>query len=169
MMRTLVLNAGFEPLAVVSFKRALVLVMNEKANVLVADDAVVIRSESETWVQPSVIVLRSYVRIPGGRRAPVSRRGVLRRDAYRCAYCVQTATTIDHVLPRSRGGADSWENLVACCQRCNNVKGDRTPAEMGWSLRAKPKPPHGSAWLVRGAERARPDWDTYLAPDSIAA
>ncbi|MCB1299613.1 MAG: HNH endonuclease, partial [Microthrixaceae bacterium] len=73
-------------------------------------------------------------------------------------------TTIDHIIPRSRGGADSWENLVACCLKCNNIKGDRTPQEMGWKLRMIPRPPHGTAWLVRGAERSQPQWDEYLAP-----
>jgi 5-methylcytosine-specific restriction endonuclease McrA len=94
----------------------------------------------------------------------VTRRGVLRRDGHRCAYCGKAATTIDHVQPRSRGGVDSWENLVACCLRCNNVKGDRTPMEMNWSLRVSPRTPHGSQWMVRGVERSEPDWEQYLAP-----
>lgn len=168
-MRTLVLNAGYEPLAVVSFKRALVLVMNQKASVVAADERDVVRSATMSWPRPSVILLRNYVRIPGGRQVPVSRRGVLRRDAHRCGYCGTAATTVDHVLPRSRGGADSWENLVACCLRCNNAKGDRTPGEMGWTLRHKPRAPFGSAWLVRGVERAEPDWDEFLVPGFIAA
>ncbi len=163
-MRTLVLNAGYEPLAVVSFKRAIVLVMNQKATVVVADAEHPVLAATGSWERPSVIVLRNYVRIPSGRHVPVSRRGVLRRDSHRCGYCGSTATTIDHVLPRSRGGKDSWENLVACCLRCNNLKGDRTPAEMSWSLRVNPRPPHGTAWLVRGVERAMPDWEEYLAP-----
>jgi len=162
-VRTLVLNAGYEPLAVVSFKRALVLVLSGKASIVASDDHPVIGT-SGAWDRPSVILLRRYVRVPSGRHVPVSRRGVLRRDGQRCAYCGASATTIDHVLPRSRGGADSWENLVACCLRCNNVKGDRTPQEMGWSLRVAPKAPHGTAWLVRGVERAQPQWEEFLAP-----
>ena len=162
-MRTLVLNAGYEPLAVVSFKRALVLVLAGKAVIVASDDHPVIGT-SGSWDRPSVILLRRYVRVPSGRHVPVSRRGVLRRDGQRCAYCGASATTIDHVLPRSRGGADSWENLVACCLRCNNIKGDRTPQEMGWSLRVAPKAPHGTAWLVRGVERAQPQWEEFLAP-----
>jgi 5-methylcytosine-specific restriction endonuclease McrA len=152
---TLVLNAGFEPLAIVSFKRALVLVMSEKAVVVARDDDHPVIGTSGEWDRPSVILLSRYVRVPSGRAVPVSRRGVLRRDDSRCA---------DHVLPRSRGGADSWENLVACCLRCNNVKGDRTPHEMGWKLRFAPRPPHGTAWLVRGVERAQPQWQEFLAP-----
>jgi 5-methylcytosine-specific restriction endonuclease McrA len=163
-MRTLVLNAGYEPLAIVSFKRALVLVLAGKASIIAADDSHPVIGTSGEWDRPSVILLRRYVRIPSGRMVPVSRRGVLRRDGQRCAYCSASASTIDHVLPRSRGGADSWENLVACCLKCNNIKGDRTPQEMGWSLRMIPRPPHGSAWMVRGAERALPQWEEFLAP-----
>lgn len=162
-MRTLVLNAGYEPLAVVSFKRALVLVLAGKATILESDEDRPVLGLHGEWERPSVILLRRYVRVPSGRSIPVSRRGVLRRDGQRCGYCAAGATTIDHVIPRSRGGADSWENLVACCLRCNNLKGDRTPKEMGWTLRTIPRPPHGTAWLVRGAERSQPQWDEYLA------
>lgn len=163
-MRTLVLNAGYEPLAVVSFKRALVLVMGGKATVVTSDEEHPVFGSSGAWDRPSVILLTRYVRIPVSRRVPVSRRGVLRRDGHRCAYCAHAATTVDHVLPRSRGGADSWENLVACCLHCNNRKGDRTPAEMGWSVRVTPRVPYGTAWVVRGIERPQDDWSEYLAP-----
>lgn len=163
-MRTLVLNAGFEPLAVVSFKRALVLVMNDKATVVSADAEHPVHGSSGSWDRPSVILLTRYVRIPSSRLIPVSRRGVLRRDAQRCGYCGGSANTIDHVLPRSRGGQDSWENLVACCLKCNNLKGDKTPGEMGWTLRIRPRAPHGTSWLVRGVERAEAQWEEFLAP-----
>ncbi|KQN41613.1 HNH endonuclease [Frigoribacterium sp. Leaf44] len=162
-MRTLVLNAGYEPLAVVSDRRALVLVMSRKATVVAADAEHPVLGAVTSWDRPSVIVLTRYVRIPHTRQIPVSRRGVMRRDSHRCAYCGRAATTIDHVQPRSRGGADSWENLVACCLRCNNLKSDRTPHEMGWVLLVTPKPPHGVGWVVRGMERTQADWDEYLA------
>jgi 5-methylcytosine-specific restriction endonuclease McrA len=163
-MRTLVLNAGYEPLAVISFKRAIVLVMNEKASVVQADDEHPVWGSNRSWDRPSVIILRRYVRVPNGGTVPVSRRGVLRRDSHRCGYCGSSANTIDHVLPRSRGGADSWENLVACCLKCNNIKGDRTPNEMGWKLRLNPRAPFGSSWMVRGVEKALPQWEEFLAP-----
>ncbi|WP_166877615.1 MULTISPECIES: HNH endonuclease [unclassified Salinibacterium] len=163
-MRTLVLNAGYEPLAVVSFKRALLLVMNGKATILAQDDDHPVFGTSGYWDRPSVILLRRYVRIPSGRAVPVSRRGVLRRDGHRCAYCRGSASTIDHVQPRSRGGSDSWENLVACCLKCNNKKSDRTPSEMGWTLNITPRAPFGSAWMVRGVENLDPDWEAFLAP-----
>ncbi len=160
-MRTLVLNAGYEPLSVVSFRRAIVLVLAGKATVL-AHGASPVVGGSLTLPRPTVILLARYVRAPHGRAVPVSRRGVLRRDAHRCAYCAGSATTIDHVVPRSRGGGDTWENLVACCVRCNNSKGNRTPAEKGWTLRIRPYAPRGAAWLVRGAEYRDPAWDEFL-------
>ncbi|GAA4350341.1 HNH endonuclease [Microbacterium rhizosphaerae] len=162
-MRTLVLNAGYEPLAIVSFKRALVLVMNDKATIVERMEEDPVWGTQRSYDRPVVILLTRYVRLPGGRRVPVTRRGVLRRDSHRCAYCGKAAATIDHVLPRSRGGADSWENLVACCLRCNNVKGDKTPQEMGWELRLMPRPPQGAHWTVRGTERTDPRWEPYLA------
>lgn len=162
-MRTLVLNAGYEPLAVVSFKRALVLVMNAKATVVEQVDDDPVRSARDQHARPAVILLTGYVRVPQTRRIPVTRRGVLRRDGHRCGYCGKSAATIDHILPRSRGGRDSWENLVACCLRCNNLKGNRTPAEMNWVLRTTPRPPHGAGWRVRGVERSDPRWEPYLA------
>ncbi len=162
-MRSLVLNAGYEPLAVVSFKRALVLVLNGKASIIEIDAGHPVWATRAVYDRPAVIVLTRYVKLPHGRTVPVSRRGVLRRDAHRCAYCGKSATTIDHVQRRSRGGADSWENLVACCLACNNQKSDRTPAEMGWKLGFAPRMPREAAWLVRGTETAHPSWEGYLA------
>ncbi|SJN15272.1 HNH endonuclease family protein [Microbacterium esteraromaticum] len=163
-MRTLVLNAGYEPLTVVSFKRAMVLVMNDKASVIEHVEGDPVWAGRSAYERPVVIILSRYVRMPSSRRLPVTRRGVLRRDAHRCAYCGKAAATIDHVLPRSRGGGYSWENLVACCLRCNNIKSDRTPQEMGWMLQNAPLPPRGAPWIVRGAERGRdPRWEPYLA------
>ena len=160
-MRTLVLNAGYEPLAVVSFRRAIVLVLAGKA-VVVADGPNPVISETMGRPRPTVSLLGRYVRVPHGRAVPVSRRGVLRRDEHRCGYCDGHATTIDHVLPRSRGGGDTWENLVACCVRCNNIKGNRTPEEMGWTLSVRPRAPRGPAWVVRGADVREPSWEEYL-------
>ena len=168
-MRTLVLNAGYEPLAVVSFKRALVLVLNQKATVLAGDQNQVVRSATEEFELPTVILLQRYVRIPNSRRIPVSRRGVLRRDGFKCGYCLKGANTIDHVLPKSRGGEDTWDNLVACCLKCNNAKGDKTPAEMNWELKITPKMPIGVIWSVRGAEKEQPQWREFLAMQRQAA
>ncbi len=160
-MRTLVLNAGYEPLSIVSLHRAVVLVLSGKAVVLAAGETPVC-SATMSVARPNVIILTRYVRVPYSRAVPVSRRGVLRRDRHLCGYCGKSASTVDHVLPRSRGGADAWENLVACCVKCNNTKGNRTPDEMGWTLRTRPVIPRGTSWVVRGAERYNPAWEEYL-------
>lgn len=167
-MRTLVLNAGYEPLGVVSFKRALILVLNQKATVLADSGEIEVHSARTSFALPSVILLSRYVRIPTARNIPVTRRGVLRRDSWRCAYCSKSANTVDHVQPRSKGGADSWDNLVACCFRCNNNKGDKTLHELGWELSFIPKMPTGMQWLVRGVERVQPEWDTFLGVPTAA-
>ena len=167
-MRTLVLNAGYEPLGVVSFKRALILVLNEKATVLAGSEEHLIHSARSALALPSVILLSRYVRVPTARKIPVTRRGVLRRDSWRCAYCAKPANTIDHVQPKSKGGADTWENLVACCLKCNNAKGDKTLGEIGWTLGFQPKMPTGAQWLVRGVDSTLPEWDTFLGMANAA-
>ena len=162
-MRTLVLNAGFEPLAVVSDRRAVVLVMRARATVLeVSEDP--LRAPGQEFERPSVILLDRYVRPSVRRPGPVSRRAVLRRDAYTCAYCSAEADTIDHVLPRSRGGDSSWANLVACCRKCNHRKADRLLSEIGWELHRAPREP---AWSVRpgpldGGSAPEDAWLAYL-------
>ena len=161
-MRTLVLNAGYEPLGVVSFKRALILVLSEKATVLAGSSDLEVHSARRSLPLPSVILLSRYVRVPTSRKIPLTRRGVLRRDGWKCAYCFKAANTVDHVHPKSRGGADSWENLVASCLPCNNTKGNRTLAELGWSLNFAPRMPSGAAWTLRGFERVEPEWINFL-------
>jgi 5-methylcytosine-specific restriction endonuclease McrA len=152
-----------------NYMRTLVLVLNEKATILARIDHEVVRSASQEFEMPSVILLSRYVRIPNARRVPVSRRGVLRRDSQRCGYCAGPANTIDHIMPKSRGGKDTWENLVACCLECNNSKGNRTPAEIGWNLKVLPKMPTGTVWSVRGSDRPLPQWSEFLALQAKAA
>jgi 5-methylcytosine-specific restriction endonuclease McrA len=161
-MRTLVLNAGYEPLGVVSFKRALILGLNQKATVISGDEEKQVHSARGSYALPRVILLSRYVRVPHSRKVPLSRRGVLRRDGNQCAYCKRAANTIDHVQPKSRGGLDTWENLVACCLRCNNIKGDKTLHELGWELPITPRMPSGLAWTIRGADSVDPEWVDFL-------
>jgi len=142
MSGVLVLNASYEVLNVVSLHRAVVYLIKEKAEVVQADAGRVIRAASKVIPVPRVVRLLRYVRIPGRARTPAwSRRGVLQRDGHSCAYCGGRAATVDHVLPRSRGGADAWLNTVAACGPCNNAKGDRTPREAGMPLRLRPVEP----------------------------
>ncbi|WP_419993794.1 HNH endonuclease [Streptomyces boninensis] len=141
MRETLVLNASFEPLAAVSLRRAIVLVLQDKAVVEREHPGLRFRAENLDLAVPQVIRLCRYVRVPFRRRAPWSRRGVLVRDQHRCAYCGRRATTIDHVMPRSRGGGDTWLNTVAACAVDNRRKADRTPSEAGMALLRRPFEP----------------------------
>ncbi|MHA7159413.1 HNH endonuclease [Glutamicibacter endophyticus] len=161
-MRTLVLNAGYEPLAVVTFRRALLLVLAEKASIVVEDVAAPVRSTHGQLPRPTVIVLKRYVRRPYRSMNHVSRRGVLRRDHFRCAYCGRAANTIDHVIPRSRGGLNTWENLVAACLPCNGRKADKTLAQLGWKLKFTPREPSYGGHLISGLDRIDETWNEYL-------
>lgn len=160
-MRTLVLNAGYEPLSVVSSRRAAVLVMRGKASIL-AEDGSPIVSPSALVPRPAVILLHQYVRVVRRRPSAPSRRGILRRDGRLCVYCGRTAATVDHVIPRSRGGDSSWENLVGCCSACNIRKGDRTLDELGWTLTTTPQAPPHHVWLPQELDAPREIWRPFL-------
>ena len=170
MGRTLLLNASFEPLCVVSIRRAVVLVLKEKAEVVERNGAE-LHSERAVVPVPSVIRLVHFVRVPHRNRVPLSRRAVFARDGHRCQYCNRTAENIDHVVPRSRGGPHAWENVVASCRSCNSRKEDRHPAEAGLRLHHPPRAPHSSLWLVATAGSLDPAWEAYLPelPDAISA
>ncbi|MEV6110431.1 HNH endonuclease [Streptomyces sp. NPDC051940] len=160
MRETLVLNASFEPLSTVSLRRAVVLVMQDKAVVELEHDGLRVRGTNVDMAVPRIIRLCRYVRVPFRQRAPWSRRGVLVRDGHRCAYCGRRATTVDHVVPRSKGGADSWLNTVAACASDNHRKADRTPEEAGMRLLALPfePTPADSMLLALGAREGLPAW-----------
>ena len=112
---------------------------------------------------PAVVRLRYMVRTPRRAIATVSRRAVFARDDYRCQYCGDRADSIDHVLPRSRGGRHEWENLAAACRPCNTRKRDRTPDEAGMRLLRPCRAPRASAWVVLGAPLVPDAWKPYLA------
>lgn len=163
MARALVLNATFEPLSIVSSRRAVCLLLDDKAEMVEADSSAVIRSESLTVPIPTVVRLRYMVRAPRHRIASVSRRAVFARDEYRCQYCGDRADSIDHVLPRSRGGRDAWDNLAAACRPCNTRKRDRTPDEAGMRLLRPCHAPRATAWITLGANLVPDAWKPYLA------
>jgi 5-methylcytosine-specific restriction endonuclease McrA len=159
--RSLLLNASFEPLCVVSVRRAVVLVLKDKAEV-VARNGAELHSERRVIPVPSVIRLMHFVRVPYRSRVPLSRRAVFARDGHRCQYCNRAAENIDHIVPRSRGGEHAWENVVASCRSCNARKEDRTLAESGLHLRRNPIAPHASLWLVASAGCLDPAWQPFL-------
>jgi 5-methylcytosine-specific restriction endonuclease McrA len=157
----LVLNATYEPLCVVPGRRAVVLVLTAKA-VSVADGDGVVHGARATVPVPAVLRLTRFVRVPYRATVPLTRKAVFARDGGRCVYCGAAATSLDHVVPRSRGGPHEWENVVSACGRCNHVKADRGIAELGWRMRHTPSVPSGSAWRIVGARRIDPRWWPYL-------
>jgi 5-methylcytosine-specific restriction endonuclease McrA len=163
--RALVLNASFEPLSVVSARRATVLMLADKAD-LVSPSGLRFRSEHLAIDVPSVVRLRHYVKVPYGRRAALNRRAVFARDAGRCQYCGGAAESIDHVVPRAKGGPHTWENVVAACRPCNVTKRDRLLHDTGMTLRSTPRAPSGHAWIIVSVGAVPDDWQPYLASES---
>lgn len=166
--KVLVLNTTYEPINVCTAKRAVVLLLKGKAEVLEAGH-LLMRSENLQLVLPHVIRLSAYVKVPRGDGRRISRRAVLSRDRYRCQYCGSTRhLTLDHVLPKSRGGATSWDNIVTSCAPCNTQKGSRLPHEAGMTLSSKPKPPTLADFLVSSPHGVPESWGPYLAVPSVA-
>lgn len=166
---SLVLNATYEPLCVVPVRRAAVLVLTDKAVPVTEGDGL-LRSTTTVVIAPAVVRLTRFVRVPFRGQVALTRRAIFARDGGRCAYCTSSATTIDHVMPRSRGGRHVWENVVAACTRCNHVKADRTLAEIGWRLRRRPAAPTGVAWRVLGHRTPDPLWHAWLdIPEEAAS
>jgi 5-methylcytosine-specific restriction endonuclease McrA len=164
--RSLVLNATYEPLGVVSGRRAAVLVLSDKAEML-HDTGDALRSERLAVPLPSVIRLRSFVRVPYQRRAALSRKAVFVRDGGSCQYCGRRAESIDHVVPRSKGGPHTWENVVAACRRCNTAKRDRLLEDTPMHLRRRPQAPRSPGWVVMALNGVPADWEPYLGAAAL--
>jgi 5-methylcytosine-specific restriction endonuclease McrA len=163
MGHVLVLNASYEPLNVTSVRRAHVLVFKGKAEVI-EDAGKPLRSAAAEFVWPHVIRLLQYVRVPKSVQRKISRRALFARDGWRCQYCGSEGgkLTLDHVVPRSRGGESSWENVVTSCSPCNLRKGNRTLDEAGMRLHALPRPPAPALFVTLAAPRVPDGWQPYL-------
>jgi 5-methylcytosine-specific restriction endonuclease McrA len=159
--QSLVLNATFEPLCVVSSRRALLLVLDGKAELLAATDRVY-RAERVSIPEPSVVRLGTYVKVPYQARIALNRRAVFARDGHRCQYCGASAENIDHVIPRSKGGPHAWDNVVAACRPCNTRKRDHMLENSGMKLRRPPVVPRERTWILVASGAIRPDWEPYL-------
>lgn len=158
----LVLNRDYRAISVCSVRRALVLVLLHKAELIAPLDGQVVRSPSLEAPWPSVIRLKVYVHFPY-RKVMLTRKNVLKRDGNQCQYCgSRNGLTVDHVLPRSRGGEDRWENLVAACVPCNNRKGDRTPEEARMTLRRAPFHPSHVMFLRDFMGTLEDSWKPFL-------
>jgi 5-methylcytosine-specific restriction endonuclease McrA len=171
MVAVLLLNASYEPLAVIPRRRALSLMLRDRVDA-VTEDMLMMRSATRALRVPAVIRLRRYVNVPR-RGARWSRQGVLRRDGYTCIYCgigvgkeqgnrvlMKRHFTIDHIVPRSRNGRNTWGNTACACPACNQRKGNRTPHEAGMSLQWEPKTPRVD-YLVASSEIPEA-WKIYL-------
>ena len=150
-------------MSVINAKKAIVLLYLGKAELIEAHTGRQIRSVSMSMPFPSIVRLSMYVRIPF-KNIILSRKNILRRDGHRCQFCgrADIALTLAHVVPASRGGDDSWENLVCACVKCNNRKGDQTPEEACMPLRRKPMRPNHVTFIrhVMGVVDER--WKPYL-------
>ena len=163
MHQVLVLNASYEPLNVCSVHRAHVLVWKGKAEVVESHEQP-LRSAAVEFVRPHVIRLLQYVRVPRAIKRRISRRALFARDGWRCVYCGTAAgrLTLDHVVPRSRGGDSVWENVVTACAPCNLRKGDRLLEEVAMSLPRPPRAPAPVLFIRLAAQRVPDSWRQYL-------
>jgi 5-methylcytosine-specific restriction endonuclease McrA len=167
--QVLVLNASYEPLNVCSVRRAHVLVFKGKAEVL-EEYETPLHSATSTFARPHVIRLVTYVRVPRAAQRKISRRALFARDEWSCVYCGTSGgrLTLDHVVPRSRGGDSVWENVVTACAPCNLRKGDRLPEEASMTMRRPPRPPAPALFITLATPSGLPStWKRYLP--SLAA
>ncbi len=160
--RVLVLNADYQAIGVCAAERAFVLVFMKKAEMLSEDPEKRLRSISRSYSFPSIIRLYRFVALPY-KRVNLTRQNIFRRDNNTCVYCgVKEYLTIDHVVPRSMGGRDSWENLVTACQKCNSRKGNQTPEQAEMSMSHKPFRPSFVMFLGNFSGKIKDDWKPYL-------
>ena len=160
--RVLLLNQNYEPLSVCSARRAIVLVFLGKAQ-MVEEAGGVVRSVSSTFPLPSVVRLDLYVRVPP-RHLLLSKRNILKRDGHRCQYCgtMEGPMTVDHVVPKTMRGKDTWENLVCACARCNNRKDQHAPEQVGLKLRRMPRRPNTITFIRHFIGVSDHRWKPYL-------
>jgi 5-methylcytosine-specific restriction endonuclease McrA len=162
--RVLVLNASYEPINVCTVRRAAVLLLKNRAEILEKGDWP-LHAESLTLARPVVIRLLAYVRIPrDAHRRKITRRAVFARDRWTCQYCGHERgnLTVDHVIPRSKGGESTWDNIVTCCAPCNRRKGDRLPKQVNMLPVRRPKPPNPTIFIHVATPSIPAAWEQYL-------
>lgn len=161
-MNILVLNADYRPLNVTTFQRGFNLVWKGKAEVVEYDKESPIVSTVGTYKRPLIIRLIRYVYIPF-KKVPLTRHNIFRRDGHMCGYCTSTRDlTLDHILPKSRGGGNTWNNLVTCCKKCNNTKDNRTPEEAGMKLLVEVGRPSMLQFINSMNNSNKVTWSQYL-------
>lgn len=160
-MKVLVLNSDFSPISVTTPNRGFNLVYKGKAEILEHYKEIPIITENAILKRPSVIRLINYTFIPYKKLNPI-KDNVFKRDDYTCLYCGITKNlTIDHVIPRCKGGSDEWDNLATCCSKCNRKKGSRTPEQADMKIKYNPyKPPYD--YFIKKMMRINKDWSNYM-------
>ena len=160
--KTLILNSTFQPLSLATPKRALALLFGKKINVLKESD-IILRSVDRSIAIPKVTVLTYYVKAPYARRVALNRENIFIRDSFICQYCGDKAESIDHIMPKSKGGSHEWSNVVACCKKCNLLKADKLLGKTSLLLQKSPSIPGGNFWIktIIG-NNPDPDWKEYL-------
>lgn len=164
--RVLVLNQNYEPLSVCSARRALVMQLLGKVEIVETYDGLRVRSYRASMALPSVVRLWSYVKVPY-KRILLTRKNIIKRDDHVCQYCgnARAVMTVDHIIPKCNGGSDTWENMVCACEKCNNKKGDRTPEKAGMRLLRMPKRPSHIAFIQSFIGVSDKRWRPYLFMD----
>jgi len=159
----LVLNQSYEPLSICNLRKAIVLIYLGKAESVINDDRKKLHSVDSTYPWPSIIRISKFIKVPY-KKVVLTRKNILRRDGYKCAYCGRSdlPLTVDHVIPKARGGDETWENLITACTVCNNKKGDRTPEEARMKLFYKPFKPSHIMFIKNVVGRLDERWKPYL-------
>jgi len=161
--RVLVLNQSYLPLTITTTKKAVILLFLDKAEVVEINKEKVIRTIKDGFPYPSVIRLKKFAKL-ANRKIDLTRKNVMKRDGMQCQYCGKKHVnlTVDHILPKSRGGKDEWENLTTACNECNNKKGNRTPEEAGMRLLSIPKKPNPLFFIRNNLNASEILWKDYL-------
>lgn len=160
--KVLVLNQDYQAVSLCTAERAFVLCLLKKAELVSDRKTKALRTVGGEYAFPSIIRLVRFVQLPY-KRVSLSRQNIFKRDGFRCAYCqTRDHLTLDHVMPKSRGGQDAWTNLVTACQRCNTQKGDRTPEEAAMPLSHQPFRPSFIMFLRDFNGKVREEWKPYL-------
>jgi len=164
--RVLVLNQNYEPMSVCTARRAIVMQLLGKVEVVETYDGVRVRSVSRSIPLPSVVRLGTYIKVPY-KKILLTRKNIIKRDGHICQYCGDTVgpMTVDHVKPKSYGGTDTWENMVCACEYCNNKKGDRLPNMAGMKLLRKPRRPSHITFIQSFIGISDNRWKPYLFLD----
>ena len=158
----LVLNASYEFLNIASLERALKLIYKGKAEIIESVPGKEIASVKNRFKMPSIIRLL-YLIVRPYKNIPLSKQNILLRDGFVCQYCGRHGNTVDHIIPKSRSGKDSWENCVCACIECNQKKHNRTPQEANMKLLRKPRRPSIISFIIRRLKLTNRSWEKYLS------